>query len=129
MPHNTTFHISDLHFDLRVWATEFSFFKEEISLFENRLGELVGKNTNKDMLAELEHFQNQFIRNNEVADEMAKKIREADATLAHFAQEHPVAVDRVRMDDHVALRDEVEQYRTHYNELKDAFRHFMAKWM
>jgi hypothetical protein len=129
MSHKTTVHIADLHFDLRVWSNELKFFKEEIGIFEHRLEELVSKNTAKEMLAELEHFQNQFIRQNEAADEMAKKVREADALLAQFAQEHTVATDRVRMDDHVGLREEMESYRSRYQGIKVDFQRFSAKWM
>ena len=129
MSHKTTVHIADLHFDLRIWGNELKFVKDEIAIFEHRLEELVNKNTNKEMLAELEHFQNQFIRQNEATDEMAKKVRAADAELAKFAQAHTVATEHVRMDDHMGLREDLESYRSRYSSIKADFQRFSAKWM
>jgi hypothetical protein len=129
MSHPTTVHIADLHFELRVWNNELKFIKDELGIFEHRLEELASKYTDKEVLAELEHFQNQFIRQNESADIMTKKVREADATLAHVSQENPVASNRMRMEDQVALREDMENYRNRYNGIKADFMRFLSKWM
>lgn len=122
-------HMKDLHFDNRIWSNEVRFFKDEIAIFESRLGELVTKNTDKEMLAELEHFQNQFIRQNEVADETLHALHQADAGLAKFAEDHPIANDRVLMDDHSNMRETMQSFRDRYNGLKADFQKFSAKWM
>lgn len=122
-------YLKNLHYDCRLWANELRFCKEEIAIFEARLGELVTKNTNKDMLAELEHFQNQFIRQNELIDELAHEIKLADAELAKFAQDHTTATDRIHMQDHPELREKMDMFRKRYADLKADFQRFSAKWM
>ena len=51
-------YMKDLYFELKVWLNELNFFKEEVGFFENRLMEVARKNTDRQMMVELEHFQN-----------------------------------------------------------------------
>ena len=52
--------------DHSTWLKELDFYNEELSLLEKRLLEIADKNNGKEVMAEVEHFQNQFIvqRNN-----------------------------------------------------------------
>ena len=43
------------------WTSNLSFYKDEIKIMENRLVEITSKNTSKEILAQVEHFQNQLI--------------------------------------------------------------------
>ena len=43
------------------WISKLKFYDDEICILKNRLSEIISKNTQKDILAEAEHFQNQFI--------------------------------------------------------------------
>ena len=52
---------SDLFFEHKQWRRELFFWEDEIKSFKNRLSELVVRWTDKKMLAKLEHYQNQFI--------------------------------------------------------------------
>jgi hypothetical protein len=122
-------YINDLHFEHQLWLNEIRFVADEIKIFEKRLGELVSKNTDREMLAELEHFQNQFIRQRESVDILSHELREEDANLAKYAQEHPVAIDRVHFTDHTETREKVDSFRQRYAGLKADFQRFSAKWM
>jgi hypothetical protein len=120
---------TDLHFEHEVWAKELAFLKDEVAFFERRLEELVTKNTNKDMLALLEQFQNRFIRQKEVIDELNHDINIHEDKLQQFIEQHPVAIDRVHFNDHSTLRNNIETNRKLYSELKEEFFKFMSKWM
>lgn len=122
-------HYTDLHFEHEVWAKELAFLKDEVAFFERRLGELVTKNTDKDMLALLEQFQNRFIRQKEVIDELNHDINVHEDKLQQFVDEHPVAVDRVHFNDHANMRDKIDTNRKLYHDLKTEYFKFMAKWM
>jgi hypothetical protein len=122
-------HYTDLHFEHEVWAKELSFLKDEVAFFERRLGELVTKNTDKDMLAQLEQFQNRFIRQKEVNDELNHDINVHEDKLQQFIEEHPVAIDHVRFNDQATLRDKMDTNRKIYADLKTEYFKFMAKWM
>ena len=122
-------YISDLHFEHRIWLSELKFRKEEINIFEKRLGEIVVRNSDKNMLAKLEQFQNQFIREKEVIDELRHKIKEHENHLAHYAHEHPVAIEHQHFGDHKQLRNEMKSFREIYFVLKEDFFRYLNEWM
>lgn len=121
--------LKDLHFDHEVWANELEFYKNEITIFNRRLEEIVQKYTKKEVLMDLEKFQNQYIRQKEVIDELAHKIRIHEQALARYAKEHPIAIEHQYFRDHTSLRDEYEIFVKIYQELKTDFMRFLAKWM
>ncbi|MBI1287763.1 MAG: hypothetical protein GC178_09310 [Flavobacteriales bacterium] len=122
-------HIDELHFEHRVWTNNMKFYLDELLIFENRLGELVQKNSKTEVTAQIEHFQNQFIRQREVAEELISKCGDHEKFLANQAKDHPIAIDHVLFADHTKLREEVNTYEKLYRELKDEFMAFVAKWM
>src|SRR5688572_23707422 len=52
--------INHIHVLCQDWKRELNFFKDEIPLFKKRLEEIVNRNTDKSILAEVEHFENKF---------------------------------------------------------------------
>ena len=122
-------YITDLHFEHRVWLNTLAFRKEEIAIFEHRMEELVKRNTDKEMLAELEHFQNQYIREKEVIDELRHDIKQHENVLENSVKANPVAVDHRHFEDHPELRDRMETFERLNNELRTDFYRWAAKWM
>lgn len=120
-------YLKDLHEDHKKWLNETKLYEEEISSFENRLGEVVTKNTNKDLLANLEHFQNSLIRHKEVVDIIKHDINKHELELARYAAENQVAIDRKYFEDHPELRDKVLTERKLFAELKEELKVFLAK--
>lgn len=49
-----------MHILCEDWKRELSFFRDELPLLKKRLEEVVSKNTDKEILAEAEHFENKF---------------------------------------------------------------------
>ena len=68
-------HITDLHNDHELWLNKLAFCKEEISILEHRMEEIAKRNTGYEVMAELEHFQNQYIRQREVIDELRHELK------------------------------------------------------
>lgn len=122
-------YMRDLHFELKVWINELQFFKEELRFFESRLEEVAMRNTDREALINVEHFQNQFIRQKEVIDETRHDVKQAENQLEKFAKEHPIASDHVYFDDHTNLRESMNTFRDIYNDLKKDYLRFLAKWM
>lgn len=122
-------HIDDLHFEHENWQKELSFMQDEVNVFENRLEEIVQRNTGKEVLAEAEHFQNQFIRQKEVIDTMKHNIKLEEEGLAKYAKEHPVAIDHVHFDDHTKTREEMHKERVIFAELKNEYYRYLSKYM
>ena len=110
-------HIGDLHFELNMWLNEFRFYKDEIRIFNHRLEEIVSKNTAPEVLGDLEHFQNQYIRQVEVLDELRHEVKQHENVLEKEAKDHPVAIDHRYFEDHSELRDQVEQFKKIYQHI------------
>jgi len=78
-------------------------------------------------MKELEHFQNHIYLQKNAIDELKHKINLQEHELASFAEEHPVAVDRVLFDDHGPLREQVEINRDIVYQFKKDYQRFLAK--
>lgn len=124
------YHLTQLHAENKFWVTELLFFKDEITYFETQLARIITNNTAQEVLVKVEHFQNQFIRQREVIDEVKHNIKASENELQAFATSHnEIAIGHALFADHVELRDEMDTFKKLYGELKDEFRHFLAKWM
>lgn len=122
-------HFSDLHHDHREWLNALQFYKEDLAILERRLEDIVRRNTHQEVLAELEHFQNQFIRENEVIDELRHDIKQAENVLEKEMKDHPVAIEHRAFKDHTELRDRFQTFEKLYRELKQEFQQWLAKRM
>lgn len=122
-------HIDELHADYTAWAQELGTARDEIDTLTKRLEEVSSKNTSVEVKANIEHFQNVFVRQNEVVDEMLHKIKLADNTLANTVRDNPTASDHRLFDDDAGMRDEMEQFGRIYAQEKGDFIEFLTKWM
>lgn len=121
--------IGDLHFEHEMWKRELNFCEDELKFLTKRLEETAFlHDEEKDMLREVEHFQNQFIVQKQNVDQFKHDINTKENQLATFAKEHPVAINHIHFMDHAKLRDNMEGFAKNYNNLKQEFRGFVAKW-
>jgi len=79
-------------------------------------------------LAHIEHFQNQFIRQNEACDELMHDLHAAEKTYSDIAIGNEAAM-HVMLADEVGLRDRVDTHRHIFEELTHEFRGFLSKYM
>jgi hypothetical protein len=121
--------VSDLHFELNLWLNELKFYKDEIKIFNRRLEDIVSRNTDKEVMRQIEHFQNQYIRQIEVIDELRHEVKQHENILEENALDNPIAVDHRYFEDHTELRDQADQFKKIYKELKVEFMRFLSKWM
>jgi hypothetical protein len=82
-PKEARVHIADLHSDHKLWLNALGFYKQGVGLLENRLADIARRNTAQEVMAELEHFQNQYIRQKEVID----TVRNAPSPKRYGASE------------------------------------------
>lgn len=122
-------YLSDLHFEHQLWNSKLNFYADEVKIYENRLSEIAGRYTSEEVLAQVEHFQNQFIRQKELIDELKHNVNNHEEALVDYAEANPVAVDHAKFRDHGTMREEMEGFDKVYGELKAEFQRFSAKWM
>lgn len=121
-----------MHFEHAQWKLELAFWEDELNSFNNKLNELVFRWTNKDVLAQLEHFQNEFILHGGVIDDLQETIEEHDTRIAGQSVEQGVgldAIDTQMSKKHIEFRNRIETQRDIYANLKKDFFRFLEKYM
>lgn len=121
--------IYELHEEHKVWNNKLDFYKDDITILERRLEELVTKNSSQEVRAEIEHFQNQFYIQRNNIDQIKHIINLDEKALEKEITSNPVAVDHRKIEDHPKERDLVETFEQKLNELRADFNSFSAKWM
>ena len=127
----TTLPIKNLHLEYRLWIAELNFDTEMIRIFESHLENILFQHpAKKDLLPQVEHFQNQFIRQREVIDELKHHLNLSEKQLASFTRDMSlIGYEFERLDNHPRLRDQFLTFRKIFNELKEEFHAFEAECM
>lgn len=121
--------IYDLHQEHMEWINKMLFYKDEIVVMRNRLSEVAGKNSSKEVQAMVEHFQNQLIVQNEQADILKHTIKQYENTIESHLNKNDVAADKLKWDDHADLREKVEMFEKIIGELRVELINFLAKYI
>ncbi|RYZ30370.1 MAG: hypothetical protein EOO10_03035 [Chitinophagaceae bacterium] len=120
-----TISIPKLHNEYQLWMRELIFYKEEIKIFERHLEDVITKNNEQAVAAQVEQFQNQFIREKEVIDELKHKLNSSEKQLADFVKEiSGLGLESIKMDNHPNLREDMKTFRNIFNDLKTNFKKF-----
>ena len=120
--------LRQLHLEHEIWLNELSFYKDELKLFDRYLLDLVAKNTGKDILKSIEHFQNQFIRQKEVMDELSHDVREHEKWVVQKVNTlNPVQAEKTRFTDHVGYRENMDDFKKVYAAMKKEFLDFLSR--
>lgn len=126
----TTLPPHKLHLEYQIWITELNFDIQLLKVFEDHLAHLAYHNTSKSMMPRIEQFQNQFIRQREVIDELKHDLNVSEKQLAAFLRDMaPIGYENERLDNHHGLRDKFLTFRSLFEDLKSRFRYFEAEWM
>jgi hypothetical protein len=120
---------SDLHFEHKQWRRELFFWEDELKSFKNRLEELVIRWTDKNMLAQLDHYQNQFIIQENSIDELQKDIHIHETNIAESSKNRYDVLDTLFVKKHIEFRNHMETQRNIYNNLKKEFFRFLSEFM
>ncbi|QCE40487.1 hypothetical protein [Psychroserpens sp. NJDZ02] len=120
---------SNMHFEHEQWKGELAFWKQELQFFNNKLSELVTRWTNKDVLAQLEHYQNEFILHGGVIEDLLETIEKHETRIAGQSLEGEDAIDVRLAEQHVEFRNKMETQREIYADLKKEFFRFLEKYM
>lgn len=120
--------ITELHHEIIEWKSDILLTRTEIGIFQKELKEVVLKNNHEEVLKGVEHFQNQFIRQLEVSDELMHDIHMADRDLADKATLGSDSA-AILKNENLALKDRYETFHRLFQELKDQFHSFLEKWM
>ena len=116
------------HKDHMEWRKDLDHCKKEITFFENRLGQLLQEDRQKDLLPQAESFQNQFIRQKELIDIMNHKINVHEFENAEMAKRNNGEIPDNCAIDHLHMREEMNIFWKIYKDLKQRFNEFHVEW-
>jgi hypothetical protein len=119
----------DLHFEHENWQRELNFWEDELKSFRIRLEELVLRWTDQDVLAEIEKFQNQFMIQEKEFDAIKDQIAMHEKNMAAHYEKNEDVLNKMFVNQHLALREVLETERNLYHNLKKDFFRFMTKYM
>jgi len=122
----TTMPIKNLHLEYKFWIVELNFYKEMLNIFQSHLENITMEHQgNKQIRPQIEHFQNQFVLQREVIDELKHDLHISEKQLASFTKEMSlVGYEFERLDNHASMRDKFLTFRKIFNELKEEFHRF-----
>ena len=108
------------------WQHQITRIKEELKSLNNELAVIVSKFTPRDVPADVEHFQNQFIRQKEVLDILRHDFKQHENLLeALLKQPGKTNVDEISALHHSQIQ-RLEDYIRIYDELKREFAEFAS---
>jgi len=123
------FYNANMHFEHKLWKGELAFWNDELKSFTNRLSELVTYWTDKNVLAQLEHYQNEFFLHKGVINDLQEIIDEHETRIAAQTNTGRDALDTQMTKKHIEFRNRIETQRHIYAELKREFFLFLEKYM
>lgn len=121
--------ITDQHLEHRQWLNRLAFYGDEIKIMQNRIAEVASRNTVQEVMAQLEHFQNQLIIQSSTIDQLNHDIKKHEQVIAAEAQKNPVAADHRRTEIHPEQKEAVASFEKVFNELRHELIHWLAKVM
>ena len=121
--------IYNQHEENKSWFSTLNFIKEDIHFLEGKLGEISLKYTDKEILSDIEHYQNQFIIHKNTIDEIQHLITLDEDKLVSEINKNLVAVEHRTTNDHDKERELVAVFETNFKELRNNFIRFLAKRM
>ncbi|TNE49773.1 MAG: hypothetical protein EP344_17830 [Bacteroidetes bacterium] len=112
----------------RTWLNYLSFYKDEMDIFQRRLDEVVSKHLNdKEVMPQVEHFQNQLILQKEQHDILRHDIKQYENKIEAAYEANPVLAENSRVPGEDELAERVQTFARLFKEMKDAFYHFVAR--
>ncbi len=120
---------ANLHFEHEMWRRELYFWQDELKFFKNRLSELVTRWTSKDVLKQLEHYQNEFILHGGVIEDLLEAIEKHEIGLAGQSEMNQDSLEVSLVKNHLDFRTQMETQRQIYADLKKEFFRFLSKYM
>jgi len=95
----------------------------------NSLNSCPQKKLPKDLLAQVEHFQNSFICQKEVIDKLRHDLPDSRHKVEHiFKNIHFVKKEEPGSDIHHILRERMDTFRKLYDEVREDFNRFESDW-
>ena len=121
--------INELHEEHRTWLNKLLFYEDELIIMASRIAEVEKKNTSKDVLALVDHFQNQLVIQKEQIDILKHDIKSHALFLEGAIIKNHDPIDDEKFSDHKKHRESILVFEKIFNDLRAELIQFLSKWM
>ena len=121
--------IMNQHAEHTKWLSAMDFYKDEIKIMQKRIEEIAARNTSKEVLIKVEHFQNQLLIQDSNISKIQHHIKHDENAIQNSINDNPIASDHRLAEDHTEERKMVESFANHFKELKTELNVFLSKCM
>lgn len=125
----TTKTIYQLHEEHKTWLNKLLFYKDELSIMTNRLSEVARKNTSKEVLSLIDHFNNQLVIQKEQIDILNHDIKSHESYLEAAVTKNVNDIEHAKFSDHKIHRESIAVFEKIFKELREELIDFLSKWM
>ena len=120
-------HMNNAHSD---WVRALHFYRDELKILSGRLTEIATKNTGREAMLEVEHFENQFRIQAENINTLSHEIRANVSMAAHETKASGAGyIDGILITRHNELSTKFATEEKIINELRRSFNEFASEWM
>lgn len=123
-----TFNTTKYHRDHTKWNSEISLYLDEINTFDSRLSEVLSQNTNDDIRAKVESFQNRFLVHRQAINDIDNAIKKHETSLSKKAKsgDHYTSSGN-ELEYHTSIMNNLKVEGKIFKEVKSDFLKFLSK--
>lgn len=119
--------IGEFQKESEAWKRSLAFLLQENAYLKLRLGELVNNNTgNGEFLEAIEHYQNRFLRKDEIIRLIQQDVSQLDQMLLRDLNQDEAALKDVQFRQK-KYRKEIRSLESAFNKLKVQFNNFLSE--
>ena len=110
------------------WMRALEFYLQENSYLKTRLSQVLDNNTDKDFIAQAEHFQNSFVHNDECIKDLKSDVLELQRLLKD-PQRLPKMDEKLMSQKHRKLYNEMGYFEKNFAGLRNEFNQYLGSLM
>lgn len=126
MSYTNAAHLSTEH---KEWLGKLDFYEKELGILKERLTEIAGKNSSLEARTGIEHFQNQFIVQQNTIDELKHTVKENAHLAFEDVKQHAGRVGSGIVDEYKIINDTIKSFEKVVHDLRREFNLYLSKWM
>jgi hypothetical protein len=105
------------------------FYNSELTFLENKLSEVVKRNTGHEALTEAEHFQNQFIIQRKTLEELTERLQKNKHFTYLQTVDHAGKMDEKLVTDLNTIEKETHTFEKIISDLRTQYKQFLLRWI
>lgn len=119
--------MAHVHLMCEDWKRELKYFKEEMTFFRGKLDEVASKNTNMDVLAQVEHFENKFMIMSGNINEAMHDVKLKSKAIMDRAGVQPNYINVKMVGGYEEIQDEMDMVTKDFYQTKKDYYKFLAE--